>query len=804
VHEWATTFSRGFFRYFDGVGSTESAADISSRLPTEKRQGRYRKRKQMKMTNAVGISARLLVALSLTWFAGCGSSGGQHAAGTAGSGGHGTAGSGTAGSGTAGVGTAGVGGGGGTGVDTAGAGGGGGMAGGTAGAGGMAGGTAGAGGMAGGTAGAGGMAGGTAGAGGAGGAGGAAGAAGADGGAGHDAGMAGADAAVDSPPDTGLSDVPTDTTSDVATCGADGMACETANGAAGTCLNHMCKACTDTTDDAKCVTAYGAGQICVAGKCVAGDCHTSAGCTTAGQVCGATVANKCGACASDTQCQTDTHYGATTICDTTTGHANSGKCVPSACTALGTCAANASDTCCNLKCVTGNCCSDDDCHTNSMFGAAYFCSANHVCSKCAAVTDNQYFVDPVGGDDATATGSGKTNAAGLPSCSFRTITRALQVIGNAPAAGTVITIVGVAGMTTPLYAHAAAAGAPAPETLPIPVPANVKITTQGGPISLLLNAAGSGFTLAGDGASLTPITAAPLAIDGNAHTSGVAISIAPGAGKAAALSNVSVKNTGDDGIAVTNGTVSVGPGVTVTSAGHATATGRASGLNVTGGVVTIAVPAGQTPSTFNGNTLHGIEVTLLGVLNVTGVPVTDPNITGAGTVVASGNSRSNIYIAQTPGMAPSVGTIDGAVGWNSTNNSGLEIVAGSQVKVRNSVLLNNAQNGVIITGADATAAGNALGGIDLGVAAGFGHNVLQATVASTDQNAGAGICIMLNMNAGAQTLNAAGNVFAGPLDCSKPTPGAGLNKSAMCMTHVDEAIVPATGTPVTITSSNCL
>ena len=749
----------------------------------------------MKSTYAGGTIARALVALTfIVSAANCSSGGGVHQTGTAGNGGH--AGGGSAGVGAAGVGAAGNGA---AGDNTGGTG----NVAGTGNAGGSAAGVSGSAGV--GAAGNGAAGNGAAGNGAAGN-----GAAGSvDAAAGSDGGV---DAPKDSPVDTGTdttTDTGTDSGTDVVTCGADGMACEAASGVAGTCLNHVCKVCVDTTDDAKCATAYGTGHLCVAGKCVAGDCHSSTGCTT-GQVCGATVANKCGACASDTQCQTDTHYGAATICNTTTGQTNSGKCVSSTCNALGTCAANTGDTCCNLKCVTGNCCDDNDCHTNSMFGATYFCDVNHVCSKCAAATGNQYFVDPVNGDDSTATGSGKTNAANLPSCSFRTITRALQVIGATPAAGTVITVVGAANVTTQLYVKKAVATDPAPETLPIPVPANVKIATSVGPISMLLAATNSGFTLAGDGAGIAAVTAAPLTIDGNAHLSGVGILVAPGAGKAASLANVNVKNTGDDGISVTSGNVAIGAGVTVTSAGVAGM--RASGLNVTGGVVTITVPAGQTATTFNGNSLHGIEVTLLGVVNATGTPAADAATTGGGTVVTSGNSRSNIYIAQTPGMAPSVGVLDGVVGWNSTsmNSAGLEIAAGSSVKVRNSVFLDNAAYGVLITSADNTAAGNSLAGIDLGVAptatTTFGKNVLQVTTttAANHANPDAGICLQLGMNAGTQNLAAAGNSFAGTLDCSKNTPGGALVKSATCANHVDEAIVPATGTTATITSSNCL
>ena len=673
---------------------------------------------------------------------------------------------------------------------------GGGAAGTDGGAAGTGGGAAGTGGTAGATSDGGAGAGGMSGAGG-----GAAGSAGQDGGVDHGAagtdggvaGSAGHDGSVESTPEAGV-----DGASDAPECGADGTACAAANGAAGYCKTKVCTVCVDTTDDAKCVTAYGAGQLCIAGKCAVGNCHTSAGCDT-GEVCGATVANKCGVCSSDTQCQTDTHYGATFICNTTTGQAQTGKCVSSMCTTVGTCSANMGDTCCAMKCVTGNCCTDNDCHTDTQFGASYFCSANHVCSTCAAPAGNQYFVDPVGGVDATATGSGKVGATATPSCSFKTITRALQVIGNAPPVGTTITVVGVANATTALVAD---------ENLPILVPANVTIATSGGPISVVLDADGSGFTLAGDGASILAATAAPLMIDGANHTSGMGIAIAPGAGKAAALANVAIKNTGDDGIAVMNGAVSIGAGVTVTSAGHATATGRRSGLHVGGGVVTITVAAGGTPSTFNGNTLNGIEVSDLGVLNITGVPVTTPAITGLGTVVASGNSRDNIFIGQTPGMAPSVGTIDGVVAWNSTNNAGIEIVAGSMVKLRNSVALANQTDGVLITTADATTAGEAVSGIDLGTSASFGHNVLQeaqgATAAADQSNLGAGLCLQLDMNSGAQSLAAAGNVFAGPVDCSKPTPGAGLKKNATCANRVDEGIVLSTGTTPTIVSSNCL
>jgi len=61
-------------------------------------------------------------------------------------------------------------------------------------------------------------------------------------------------------------------------------------------------------------------------------------------------------------------------------------------------------------------------------------------------------LDPLNGDDSTATGSGVVNGVANPSCSFRTITRALQVVGGFASAGTQIVVVGRNGQTVTLDA----------------------------------------------------------------------------------------------------------------------------------------------------------------------------------------------------------------------------------------------------------------------------------------------------------------------------------------------------------------
>ena len=259
--------------------------------------------------------------------------------------------------------------------------------------------------------------------------------------------------------------------------------------------------------------------------------------------------------------------------------------------------------------------------------------------------------------------------------------------------------------------------------LPIIVPTNVTITTQNGPIRVNLPASSdpnlsnvAGFQLGGDQAAITPDPSAPITIDGASQTSGIGIGVSPGSGKAASLSYVTVQNTGGHGIAVSNGTLAIGQGVTVTGAG--TALKRRDGLNIAGGLVNIMVTSGQAPTAFNNNTQHGIYVTGAGVINITGFPVTVPAPNGQGTVVANGNALAGLRIFEAPGNA-AFSTVNGLVAWQNAQN-GLRLYGGGKVKVRNSVFLANVLNGVYVTPYEANAAGNDLSQLDLGTALGSG------------------------------------------------------------------------------------
>jgi hypothetical protein len=569
----------------------------------------------------------------------------------------------------------------------------------------------------------------------------------------------------------------------------------------GSTVPHACGDCsTDTqcTQDAR----YQTGYLCVGNLCVQGDCHdSSTDCTAtkAGLVCGANAPHTCGACSDDDQCQNDARYGANTICTTATGLTTTGKCVSNACTNTGkACSANGADVCCTNKCISGNCCTTTDCQNNPIFGDSFVCRQN-TCTSCDNVTGNAYLVDPVGGDDSMATGSGTAAGVATLGCSFRTITRALQAIGNSPAAGTTITIVGRTTGTTSLYT-VAATGDPSPvETLPIQVPANVTITTKTGPVRLAPGNQKVGFSLLGDKANLQPIAAAALTIDGGAnHNSSSGIVVTAGTGTAI-ISNVTVTNTGDDGIQVTAGTAQIGSGVHVTGAG--TAASRQNGLLVSGGIANIIVATTDPNTTFESNTQSGIAVSGAGVLNIsiTGAAVTG----GQHPVIVQNNANGNIDFGQTPQAATPVSTIDSVYCWASTQGDGLRILAGSKIKVRNSTFLANSGNGIRIASAGTGAAANNLAGIDLGTGTATGtsgHNTLQAATGS-NPNIGAGICVDLGTGGGPQALAAAGNQFAG-LDCTATAPGA-IKTSTSCTGAVDLGVTVATGTTVTVNTSTC-
>ena len=563
---------------------------------------------------------------------------------------------------------------------------------------------------------------------------------------------------------------------------------------------HTCGNCgAGSTGDGQCnADARYAGDICYQGLCGAGNCHaTSSDCTGAnsGQICGVAVANTCGNCTSDAQCKSDPVYGTGDICNIATG-----KCVSATCANNNAaCSANSADFCCpstaGSSCVAGNCCVDNDC------GAVGTACVNHTCTACAAVSGNKWNVDPVNGNDATATGSGVSSGGSVaPGCAFKTITGAIAHMGSTPFAGSQIVLVGSAGTTTGLSAG---------DTLPLILPTNTTLTTSGGPVTITVPAAGA-FKLNNNSSAIAGGTGAPLVLDGNNKTGGVGVLVSPGtASFTASISNVTVQNTNGYGIRVTNGTLTVGAGVVVTGSNQ-------DGILISGGAANIDNPSG-TQTAFTSNGSYGIEVTGAGSVSISGTPGA-PVPTNTGTVVASGNTNGGIRIGQS-GVGLATNVINGLVSWGNGNAStgtsadGLRLTGGSKVKVRNSLFLGNYRYAVVVSSGANTVAGNDLSALDLGSAGDPGKNYLQVPLGASGQNGSGGLCVALSACTGTciaggtltENLSAEGNFMVSTggvqVDCSSST--ATVTKGT-CGSLRSDGINAAAGISATVDVAGCM
>lgn len=585
--------------------------------------------------------------------------------------------------------------------------------------------------------------------------------------------------------DTTATDTATDTPTDSATCPA-GTRCALTGGANGICAadGATCAACVDPTDDGKCATAYGAGNICVGGACTPGNCHGDSACSAPTPTCGFLTANTCGGCTSDAQCTT-----AGQICNTT-----SGLCVSNACTgaSASTCTANAADICCATTsggtpgiCVggtskaSGGCCYNSDCtgaFTICQKPAGATGTSAGVCTACTVPTTGIFFVDPVGGSDTTGVGASSGGAA----CAFKTVTRALAFVG---ATSTNVTILVKGGSTL-----ATGAGG---ETLPINIRANITIKGDTGGATLVLPAGGgggggaTGFAMNAANSSLQNFT-----IDGGAHVGGRGVIVNSGASPTTTtISGVTIKNTLNEGILVGNlfgggggGGVTIGAGTSVTGAG--TTAAPRSGLRVQGSSTVNVTGAAGSVISFSSNSQHGIEVDNSGVVNITGTPGSTAD---TGTVIANANNIAGLFVNQNAGIGTlSLNTINGLVVFGTTAGNGIRIAGGSHVKIRNSSSLGNSGSGIhISTGAGAVGSSDVTN-IDLGKAGDFGGNTVQAptTAGGPAPNGGAGIC--LELAGAASTVSAQGNKFAGAVataggvNCATATAGTKLKAPGTC------------------------
>ena len=533
------------------------------------------------------------------------------------------------------------------------------------------------------------------------------------------------------------------------------------------CTANACGACTGATPaagDAACVgdTHYGAGYICLGAVCLQGDCHKDSECvigaTTSTKICGITTTGKCGGCVTDTDCKNDTDTtgsgGVASICNTATG-----GCVSGACT-VGTtnCAlTNADDICCGTAgagaatCQAGNCCGP----ANTCSGGGALCSSTDakiagVCTTCTAPTPGTYYVNPSAGSD---TGVGSNSS---PVCSFRTLKRALAVIGR-PATTTTIIVVG--DSTTVLDAG---------ERYPIDVPANVQIKAATGPIKIVAQDA---FRISGGNTSVSG-----FALTGTGRKNGFQISTQNDNEKFT-LSKTDIGSYGADAILIKRGLLLLDVGVNVhDNTGNAIFVGGP-GASV---LSTAALAAtGANPVTLNTNGGYGIQVMKGGVIELHGFPATP-------SIAIRDNVKGGVRVE-----AAAVGGLDGVVESGSTGGAGIDTVPSATMKVRNSSFLGN-KFGASVVGQLGVASD--VSSIDFGDSAGGGAkggNTFQVSGASSTPNTLAGICLAAGYNVASplDTLRAAGNIFSGARDCSMVTPGKLTSDKTCTGNKSDVAVV---------------
>jgi hypothetical protein len=390
------------------------------------------------------------------------------------------------------------------------------------------------------------------------------------------------------------------------------------------------------------------------------------------------------------------------------------------------------------------------CTTTAQCASSQVCVAS-VCTPCDAVAfsagSTVYFVDPANGSDSNGTGSAKSGGQAANACAFKTITRALQVIGSpTQASGAVIKLKGNTGT---------ASG----ETFPISVPQYVVIQGATTGVTVTLAANKVGFDFAGTGSVLKD-----LVLDGGG-TSGIGARLQT-ADATASLDAVTIQNTAGTGVDVLAGTLTLLAGTTIQLAG--TAQSRQEGITVEGTGKLVAKLTTGKVSVIK-NTAQGIRVIERGSVDLEGVVTSNTSATPTsytGTIVISQNNDANIELNQA-GTPKSVNTLKGVLATGSVASDGLLIFGGSVASVRKSVFVGNGLSGIHLSHTGTKVNGNNdVTAVDLGKTNDPGWNVVQG---ANDQlnNKSAGICINLDP-AQVQVVNAQGNIFAIP-DCSTTT-----------------------------------
>jgi hypothetical protein len=288
--------------------------------------------------------------------------------------------------------------------------------------------------------------------------------------------------------------------------------------------------------------------------------------------------------------------------------------------------------------------------------------------------------------------------------------------------------------------------------------------------------------------SQTGAVLSTLVIDGQGTASTGAIRIIAGS---LTIQDLKVKRMNNcQGIRVEGGSLDIAHGVTVTGFLGTNSVG----LSLAGTSTASISGTVSRPTVFSTNGGLAIQIAQASVLTISGVPngLTD------GTVVVKNNYYS-LFFGQNPAPGLGQNVIDGLVSINSTAGHGMHVISGTNIKIRNSVFLGNAQQGLRVDGNLGPGANDDISLIDIGRAGSLGKNVFQD---ASNPNQVGGICVTVNqtnaMDAGVpQTLSAEGNIFSGH-DCST---GSTMIMSGSCGSA--DVGVTVAGNKVDVASCTC-
>jgi hypothetical protein len=376
----------------------------------------------------------------------------------------------------------------------------------------------------------------------------------------------------------------------------------------GICVNGVCSACLDGTDDAQCVTAYGAGFKCVSGLCKLAGCLTNGDCGS-GQTCDSQT-NACVACKVNEDCD------GSLVCKT-------GQCVPLAMVDPTDVIADTTD--CGGVRILGECCSDSSTCDGTLHVSVSPMVGSVACAKLPLVLTDIY-VDPGAVDNGT----------GTQACPFKTLHRALLAMRGLPNGHP----------ATKVVIHTT--GTIDSESFPKSVPTNVTINGDGTwksggtmrtTISVPAGATGFKFTDPG-----------PAGIN---HVN--LISQNPDTGRT--YNGLYIVNTGNsEVVTVQHATIQhFGNGISVDENGYlemgqdGSCSKNGTGLLVAGDIGGFAhVKNDSTDASqktyFSNNDFAGIKVAAHGKLSIAGVTVVNPMLSYDKSIRASNNGTNGVAI----------------------------------------------------------------------------------------------------------------------------------------------------------------